>query len=64
MPFKSQAQRAKMFELEKQGKVPKGTAERWNKETPKGPLPERITPKKAPQSLADLRSISKKKFGK
>lgn len=46
MPFKSEAQRRKMFELERQGKVPKGTAATWQRETPKGKLPERVGEKK------------------
>lgn len=44
MPFQSEAQKRKMIELEKQGKVPKGTVNQWNKET-KGKLPERKHPK-------------------
>lgn len=44
MPFKSEAQRRKMAELEKQGKVPKGTVKQWSAET-KGKLPERVKPK-------------------
>jgi hypothetical protein len=47
VPFVSEAQRRKMYELEKQGKVPKGTAARWESETPKGKkLPERKKAKK------------------
>jgi hypothetical protein len=34
MPFKSKAQQRKMFSLEEQGKLKKGTAEEWAKETP------------------------------
>lgn len=65
MPFKSKAQQRKMFELEKQGKVPKGTAEQWAKETPNiGKLPERVTAPKTPRSTDDLRKIHDKKFGK
>lgn len=45
MPFKSKAQERKFRELEDQGKLPKGTADRWAKETPSiTKLPERITP--------------------
>lgn len=40
MPFKSQAQRRWMFAAQNRGKLPKGTAERWQKETKKD-LPER-----------------------
>ncbi len=43
MPFKSQAQRRKIYQLEKEGKIPKGTAAKWEEETPAGKkLPERI----------------------
>lgn len=34
MPYKSKKQMRKFFVLEKQGKLPKGTAEAWAKETP------------------------------
>ncbi len=44
MPFKSEAQRRKMAELEKEGKVKKGTFDTWNSETPRGKLPERVRP--------------------
>lgn len=47
MPFKSKAQERKFRELEKQGKLPEGTADRWAKETPSlKKLPDRITPVK------------------
>jgi hypothetical protein len=45
MPFKSEAQKRKIAELEAQGKVPKGTYSQWEKETPSGKLPERLTEK-------------------
>lgn len=48
MPFRSEAQRRKMYSLEEQGKLPKGTAARWEKETGDKKLPERVsTSKKA-----------------
>lgn len=64
MPFKSKAQIAKMAELEKQGKVKKGTVQEWLKETPDvHKLPERKTPKKIkPNSIADLKKLSNR-FG-
>lgn len=34
MPFQSQKQIAKIAELERQGKIKKGTSEKWAKETP------------------------------
>lgn len=46
MPFKSQAQRAKFYELEKEGKLPKGTTAYWEEETKKAgikKLPERLS---------------------
>jgi hypothetical protein len=43
MPFKSQAQRRFMYHAESVGKVPKGTAARWQEHTPKGKkLPEKV----------------------
>lgn len=58
VPFKSEAQRRKIFELEKQGKVPKGTAAEWQAATPKGKLPERVN--KPPKST----KVGKIKFAK
>ncbi|MFA5158582.1 MAG: hypothetical protein WC451_05370 [Patescibacteria group bacterium] len=46
MPFKSQAQRRKFYELAKQGKISSKTVEQWESETPKDrKLPERIKKK-------------------
>ncbi len=42
MPFRSAAQRRFMFAAEARGEVPKGTARRWQKETGKIKLPERV----------------------
>lgn len=39
-PFKSEAQRRKMIQLEKDGKLSPGTVERWETETPIKKLPE------------------------
>lgn len=48
MPFRSQAQRKFMYAAETRGDVPKGTADRWQDETPKGKsLPERLSKKAA-----------------
>lgn len=42
MPFHSLVQIAKFKELEKKGKIPKGTTEQWLSETPSpGSLPHR-----------------------
>ena len=44
MPFKSQAQRRFMYWAEAHGKVPSGTAEKWEEHTPKGrKLPEKVS---------------------
>lgn len=65
MPFKSQAQRAKMIELEKQGKVKPGTVAKWEKETPKDSLPARIGPpsKKRRGAHQPATSYTKRRFG-
>lgn len=42
-PYKSKAQRRWMHAAEDRGEVPEGTADRWEKHTPKGKkLPERV----------------------
>lgn len=47
MPFKSKSQMKKYFVMEKQGKLPKGTAEQWAKETPNiKKLPKKVRKKK------------------
>jgi hypothetical protein len=47
MPYQSEAQRRAFYYLESQGKLPKGTAGKWQAETPKNkPLPERKKKKK------------------
>jgi len=55
MPFKSQAQRKFFYAAEDRGELPEGTAERWEKHTPKGKkLPEHV--KKAfLESICDKR---------
>jgi hypothetical protein len=51
MPVKSKAQLRKLFVLEDQGKLKKGTAEEFAKETPDySKLPERLHPKKKKDS--------------
>lgn len=66
MPFKSKSQQKKMFALEKEGKIKKGTAERWAKETKNiKALPQKVGKSKAPmKSLADVKSYTEKKYGK
>ncbi len=44
MPFKSEAQRKKFYELVKQGKMDKSVLEEYEKGTPKK-LPERVKKK-------------------
>jgi hypothetical protein len=46
MPFKSKAQRRFMYAAEARGDVPKGTADRWEGETEKKPLPEKVEQEK------------------
>lgn len=41
MPFRSEAQRRFLYAAERDGRVKKGTAKRWQKETGKKRLPER-----------------------
>lgn len=45
MPFKSEAQRRKLIQLEKEGKLKKGTVEKWEKETGNTKLPDKVGPK-------------------
>lgn len=52
MPFKSKAQMRKFYSMERDGELPKGTAQRWADETPNiKSLPERVKPKKAKPKL-------------
>lgn len=46
MPFKSRAQRRKFAELLVQGKITPEAYERWNRETGRAELPERVKPKR------------------
>jgi hypothetical protein len=46
--FRSEAQRRKFGELVKEGKISQSEFNKWNKETGKRRLPDRIKPKKAP----------------
>jgi hypothetical protein len=54
MPFKSKAQRRKFAELLVKGKITPEAYERWNRDTGRSDLPERVKPKKK-------KSTSKKK---
>ncbi len=65
MPAKSKSQLRKLAELEAQGKVKPGTAKEWADATPNlSKLPERVTPKKRPKSIAEIKEIRVKKYGK
>ena len=46
MPMKSKAQRRKFAELLVKGDISEEVYERWNKETGRKELPERVTPMK------------------
>lgn len=61
--FKSEKHRQKIAQLEKEGKVKKGTSEAWTKET-KGKLPERVTPSGRPTSIKQIEQIRIKRYGK
>jgi len=56
MPFKSKAQRRKFAELLVKGEITPEAYERWNKETGRTDLPERVKPKRK-------RSVRKSKRG-
>ena len=45
MPFKSKAQRRKFAELLVEGKIKPEVYERWNRETGRAKLPEKVRPK-------------------
>jgi hypothetical protein len=45
MPMKSKAQRRKFAELLVKGEISEEVYERWNRETGRKELPERVTPK-------------------
>lgn len=66
MAFKSQAQRAKFYELVAQGKMKQSTLDEWEKSTPKDkPLPDRLSPQKPPiKSIQELRELAKRKLSK
>ena len=60
--FKSKAQRAKFYELKKQGKMSQKTIDEWESATPKN-IPERVGV--APvRSTEDIRAEYKRRYGK
>lgn len=60
MPFKSQAQKAKMGILVGEGKLDRKVYKEFEKETGNKKLPKKLKPK----STDDLRKIYKEKYGK
>lgn len=65
MPFKSRSQMRKFAIMEKEGKLAKGTTERWAAETPSTKkLPERATKSKdvvrTVRSVADIKRAAKR----
>lgn len=58
MPFKSEAQRAKFYELKKQGKMSQATINEWERDTPKS-LPARVTNKKEVTTGGPTQTIKK-----
>jgi hypothetical protein len=67
MPFKSKAQQRFMFAAEERGDLPKGTAERWAKETPdikKLPEHKKKACLKMAADLGKLHALHEAKFDK
>jgi len=63
MPFKSKAQRRKFAELLVQGKITDEAYERWNQETGRAELPERVAEKKAKPARKTSKSSSRSRTG-
>ena len=61
MPFKSKAQRRKFAELLVEGKIKPEAYERWNRETGRANLPERVRPKAKPKGKAKTKRRTKGK---
>ncbi len=60
MPFKSRKQQRFMFAAEKRGDLPRGTAERWARDTPNiKRLPERASGKRTPRAKSERKSGSR-----
>jgi hypothetical protein len=59
MGFKSEAQKQKFIQLEKEGKLQKGTVERMLADTPNTKLPERVKPKQRPKTLKEIQNRRK-----
>jgi hypothetical protein len=65
MSFKSQAQKDKLAQLVKEGKVSQETYDKMESATTAS-LPKRLTPEKPKKikTLDDLREVAKKKLGR
>jgi hypothetical protein len=59
MAFKSKAQRRKFAELLVTGKITPEAYERWNRETGRAELPERVKPKRKKKSTRKARRRTK-----
>jgi hypothetical protein len=60
MPFKSKAQRRKFAELLVEGKIKPEAYERWNVETGRAILPERVRPKAKAKAKAKRKAKPKR----
>jgi hypothetical protein len=58
MPFKSKAQRRKFAELLVKGEITPEAYERWNRETGRAELPERVKPKRKRKAARKARRRS------
>jgi hypothetical protein len=62
MPYKSEAQRRKLNQLAKEGKISEEKVNEFNEASKGMKLPERLTPKKQKiTSVQQLRELGKKK---
>jgi hypothetical protein len=61
MPFKSKAQRRKFAELLVTGKITDEAYERWNRDTGRKELPERVKPKAKRAAPGKRKTASKAK---
>jgi hypothetical protein len=61
MPFKSKAQRRKFAELLVTGKITDEAYERWNRETGRRELPERLKPKKKTRKKSARKTTARSK---
>ena len=66
MAYKSDAQRRKFHQLAKEGKISQATVDEFDKASKGKKLPERVKPKKAtaPMSVAELKKVIEKKYGR